>query len=223
MYYKQFMAFAFLLVSMAGFSQKETYSKISLPPSTQLNDIVNLGIDLQCGLYIDQDTGAYELIVSDFEKQLLQNRQIDYTLLVEDAATFYANRSANDLGNAQEQLRLSKEATPQPIQFQRLIEGNNNCLVDNFTTPQNFNLGTMGGMLTYDELLSELDEMSRKYPSIISTKNLVSSKKTVEGRPIYYVKISDNPNQDENEPEVLYDALHHAREPNGMMNLIYYM
>ena len=36
-------------------------------------------------------------------------------------------------------------------------------------------------------------------------------------------KISDNPNQDENEPEILYDAVHHAREPNSLSQLIFYM
>jgi hypothetical protein len=37
------------------------------------------------------------------------------------------------------------------------------------------------------------------------------------------VKISDHPNQTENEPEVLYTGLHHAREPGSMMAIIYYM
>ncbi len=37
------------------------------------------------------------------------------------------------------------------------------------------------------------------------------------------VKISDNPDIDENEPEVLYTALHHAREPESMMQMIYFM
>ncbi|HEY6626133.1 MAG TPA: M14 family zinc carboxypeptidase, partial [Ignavibacteriaceae bacterium] len=36
-------------------------------------------------------------------------------------------------------------------------------------------------------------------------------------------KISDNPDIDENEPEVLYTALHHAREPESMMQMIYFM
>ena len=37
------------------------------------------------------------------------------------------------------------------------------------------------------------------------------------------MKISDNPNTDEPEPEVLYTALHHAREPESLSQLIYYM
>ena len=37
------------------------------------------------------------------------------------------------------------------------------------------------------------------------------------------VKISDNPDVDEAEPEILYTALHHAREPQSMMQMIYFM
>jgi len=37
------------------------------------------------------------------------------------------------------------------------------------------------------------------------------------------VKISDNPEVSENEPGILYTALHHAREPESMMQMIYFM
>jgi carboxypeptidase T len=46
---------------------------------------------------------------------------------------------------------------------------------------------------------------------------------THEGRPIYWVKISDNPNTNEAEPQVLYSAIHHAREPASLSQLIFYM
>src|SRR5690606_22160109 len=44
-----------------------------------------------------------------------------------------------------------------------------------------------------------------------------------QNRPIYMVKISDNPDLNEDEPRVLYTAMHHAREPQSMMTLIYFM
>ena len=37
------------------------------------------------------------------------------------------------------------------------------------------------------------------------------------------VKVSDNPDVDEDEPEVLYTALHHAREPQSMTSVLYYL
>ncbi|MEK9136951.1 MAG: M14 family zinc carboxypeptidase, partial [Bacteroidota bacterium] len=44
------------------------------------------------------------------------------------------------------------------------------------------------------------------------------------GRAVWAVKISDNPSINEpGEPEVLYTSLTHAREPEGMMSVMYYM
>ena len=43
----------------------------------------------------------------------------------------------------------------------------------------------------------------------------------LEGRDIFAVKLSDNPNTNENEPQVLFTGLHHAREPMAYMNLFY--
>jgi hypothetical protein len=89
-------------------------------------------------------------------------------------------------------------------------------------TPTGFNYGTMGGYLTFNEIVAELDEMKSLYPNLITTKASIGT--TAEGRSIWMVKISDNPDTDETlEEGVLYTGLHHAREPMSMMNLIYYM
>ncbi len=92
-----------------------------------------------------------------------------------------------------------------------------------YATPANFNLGSMGGFLTYSEMLAELDEMQSLYPNLISSKSPIGSFETIENRPIYWVRISDNPTIDEAEPEILYNAIHHAREPASMQQLIFYM
>lgn len=87
--------------------------------------------------------------------------------------------------------------------------------------PPGFNLGSMGGYITYAELLLELDSMIQDFPTLISTGDSIGT--SIEGRTIRAFKISDNPNIDENEPEILYTALHHAREPNSLMQMLYYM
>jgi hypothetical protein len=92
-----------------------------------------------------------------------------------------------------------------------------------YSTPSNWELGSMGGFYTYTQMLQELDDMASLYPSLITVKSPISNFQTFEGRSIYWVKISDNPNVDENEPEMIYDAIHHAREPASMQQLIYYM
>ncbi|MBM2841313.1 MAG: putative carboxypeptidase [Bacteroidetes bacterium] len=85
-----------------------------------------------------------------------------------------------------------------------------------------FGYGSMGGYYTFAEVLRQLDTMKLQYPSLITVRDSVG--RSQEGRGVWVVKISDNPNINEpGEPEVLYTALHHAREPEGMMSVLYYM
>ena len=85
---------------------------------------------------------------------------------------------------------------------------------------RDFDLGSMGGYYTFNEIEDHLDEIANEYSSLVHKISIGSS---LEGRNIWAVKISDNANIDENEPEVLYTGLHHAREPMSYMNLFYFM
>ncbi len=79
----------------------------------------------------------------------------------------------------------------------------------------------MGGYHTWDETVAALDSLHMLYPSITTDKiNLGNS---LEGDTIWAMKISDNPDTNEDEPEVLYDGLHHAREPITIELLLYFM
>jgi len=86
---------------------------------------------------------------------------------------------------------------------------------------RDFDLGSMGGYYTFSEIEEHLDELHGYYPELITEK--VSLGQTLEGRNIWMVKVSDNPQADEDEPEMLYTGLHHAREPMSYMNLFYFM
>jgi hypothetical protein len=61
----------------------------------------------------------------------------------------------------------------------------------------------------YAEMVADVNAIVAKYPAIASKRVLG---RTYQGRDIVAVKISDNVGTDEAEPEVLYDANHHARE-----------
>lgn len=90
------------------------------------------------------------------------------------------------------------------------------------TNALGFGYGSMGGFYTFTEVLQQLDSMRLLYPSLITVRDSVG--RSVENRAVWATKISDNPTINEpNEPEVLYTALHHAREPQGMMTILYYM
>jgi hypothetical protein len=80
----------------------------------------------------------------------------------------------------------------------------------------------MGGYKTLDELNAYLDDLVAAYPDIVSAK--LNLGETVEGRPMWAVKISDNPNVEENdELEILYTAAIHAREVITPEVLIHFM
>ena len=81
-------------------------------------------------------------------------------------------------------------------------------------------------------MLEELDQMHQLYPNLISARLDIKDPntdddphihQTYEGRFLQWVKISDNPNQSESEPQILYTAIHHAREPASLQQLIFYM
>jgi len=105
---------------------------------------------------------------------------------------------------------------------------NATCQTNNspsYDTPVNFNNGSMGGYLTYAEMLQELDDMKTLYPNLITTKANISTFTTAQGRALQYVKISDNPSTNEaaSESQVLYTAIHHAREAMSLQQTIFYM
>lgn len=79
----------------------------------------------------------------------------------------------------------------------------------------------MGGYHTYEETGAELDSIHSLYPNITTSKLTIGY--SLEGRPIWGMKISDNPDLNEDEPEVFYNALTHAREPIGIEVLLYFM
>jgi hypothetical protein len=74
------------------------------------------------------------------------------------------------------------------------------------------------GYHTYDEMMADLNSVVAAHPNIVAKYYLSDfassgdSGKSFEGRQIPIVKISDNVSVDQDEPEVLLESLHHARE-----------
>ncbi len=79
----------------------------------------------------------------------------------------------------------------------------------------------MGAYKTLSELYSHLDGLILDHSNIVSPK--MSIGQTLEGRDQWAVKISDNPQVDEDEPELLYTACIHAREVITPEVLLHFM
>ena len=196
-----FLTFAFALLSVCAFSQSAIYSRVKL--NLKPNDMARLssiGIDPQ-GDWKKDGYLITEISTDDIQKLAVNG--FTYQVLIPNMAKWYADRN------------LHPEKDNERSQ--------NNCTANSYPTPAHFVLGSMGGFLTLTEALAQLDSMRVHYPSLITAKQQIGSLTSIEGRPTYFVKISDNPDVDEAEPEVLYSALTHAREPMGMQQLIFYM
>lgn len=195
------------LFSMSVSAQTEKYHRVKVYTGEKgIHELSKAGIavdhgEFKKGLYLITD-------LSDTEIKAVKKLSLPYDVLIEDVGNFYEHQ--ND---------AFKNYNPKN---ETMAAGScNSC--PQFQTPQNFNLGSMGGFFTYQEMLDILDSMAAKFPNLITVKDSIGTYLTEEGRPLHYVKISDNPNTNEAEPQVLYTSLHHAREAESLSQLIFYM
>ncbi len=168
-----------------------------------IKPLQQLGIEMDHGVFYP---GKY--LINDFsEAEIHSIKAADYEveILIEDMVRFYQSGDRNS-----------------SLDFRGPDDCNSSKIRD-YQVPANFQLGSMAGFFTYAEMLAELDQMHLKYPNLITAREPIGTNLTPEGNRLYSLKISDNPNADEAEPEVLYTALHHAREPNSLSQLIFYM
>lgn len=177
---------------------QNTYREVHLlgNPKTIGQELMELGI------YIDhykRDSKGIYTVLSPQEFERLQSSNLNF--------------------------RINHELIENQVHYPDEKKASFDCVEEGLPpAPENYNGGSMAGFLTYDELLAELDEMASLYPNLISSKSPIGNFTTYEGRPIYWLKISDNPNsQEASEPQVLYTSLHHAREPMSMQQLVYFM
>lgn len=78
-----------------------------------------------------------------------------------------------------------------------------------FSFPQNLLAAPDDEYKNPEEIAEFVNDIHARYPDITTVKSIG---KTLEGRDILAIKISDNPAQKENEPAILVNAMHHARE-----------
>lgn len=190
--------------------EKSIYHKLKINiTGRNIQDLTKAGIETDHGLYIKN-----RFFTSDFneeEIEIIKNLGFEYEVLIDDVAQYYANPER------------PSEISPWQLQTR------NNCFappVQEYTykTPDQYKPGSMGGYFTLDEMYEILDSMAIRYPKFISKKEAIKEFRTLNGIPIYYIKVSDNVAMDEaEEPKVLYTALHHAREPNSLSQMIFFL
>jgi carboxypeptidase T len=193
----------FLLVTLFLFTAYNIFSQNYKEVKIYLNDVTDIQTLIIAGMEFDHLTytkdNALQTFISDNDFTILQSTGFTYEILIEDWYTHYEN-------------------------LPKLTEFEKQQFVQQSKTDFNvggFGYGSMGGFYTLAEINAKLDTMYMLYPNIITPKFSIGN--SIENRPIYAVKISDNPTVNEGEPQVHMNALIHAREPQAMMTIMYYM
>jgi len=209
----RFYIFCFLLLFItASTSAQENliYTKVKLHlHNHNLKEVAALGLESDHGSHAHHKHLIN--VYNQKELKLLREAGIGYDVIIEDVQKFYDQYGTTD----QDYVSVSSR--------------NQNCdddatTIDPYTTPQNYVYGSMGGYLTYDEALTEMDKMTELYPNLITARTAIGDIVTQENRELYYMAISNTPgNIDTEKPQILYNSLHHAREPNSLSQNIFYM
>ncbi|MBK7602159.1 MAG: immune inhibitor A [Saprospiraceae bacterium] len=195
---KSLFGIAFILMlSIISLSAQEIQNDYKLIKvdlrDINMSELAALGLEVDHGIHAQ---GRYWMnYLGENERNLLSSKHIKFT--IPDPEELAAVRPREDV-------------CPKPEQLEH-------------PDPNNFRLGKMGGYYTLAEMNSILDSMHLLYPNLISSRIDISNFKTFEGRPIQYLRMSNQPNTVQNKPKILYTALHHAREPMGLTQLIYFM
>lgn len=196
-----FVIFQFSVIAQTK-TEKYHRAKIIYETIENLKKLDKLGVPMDHGLH----KKGYSLTsdFSDSEIAIARNLGLQVAIEINDVQQYYIDQNKNP-----------QTASPENV--------NCNSTTTVYPTPVNFNLGTMGGYLTYTQMLQELDDMRTLYPNLISSKANVGTFTTSENRALQWVKITKNVALPNAKPQILYDAVHHAREPISLSQTIFYM
>jgi len=192
-----------LSILMLLVSAQSQYSRVKL--FANHNDLAYLASH---GLAIDHGVfkaGVYVICeLSESELAIVSASGIRYEVMIPDMTRYYVERNEPYLSKLDEVKRAKYE------------------LSRDWPVPEGFELGTCGGFLTITQAMEHLDNMATLYPDLISPRYALDYP-THNDQNLYWVRLSDNPTTNEDEPEVLYTGMHHAREAIGLQLLVYYM
>lgn len=185
------------IISVFVSGQNLKQVKISLSNVETVTKLLNASLPLEEGKVTKDNNLIIFLNIDEIAK--VNGLGIGYEVLIEDWKAYYSSLP-----------QLSDEEKAAIIANSKESYG-----------VEGFGFGSMGGYYTYSEVLQKLDSMVIQYPNLITPKWSIGT--THEGRPLWVVKISDNPNVNENEPQVFFDGLIHAREAQSLATVMYFM
>ena len=176
-------------------SQTEIYSLVNvISPSDSILNVVST-LDCDHSIMIN---GGLKVALSKTDIDKIITAGAKFEVLIPDLTKYYSERSELDL---------------------KKFKSNN--LFSKTNGLKNFTLGSCAGFLNLSEIETALRQMNNQYPALSSSLQVLGLSR--QSKPIWGIRLSAKPEYDKTLPKVLFTAMHHAREPIGMMSLIYTM
>lgn len=172
------LALTFFVVA---YPQNYKQVKIFVNDKNDYTALQNAGLEIDHAFWGKDN--SLTVFLSDEQFSRLQLTNFRYEVLIDDWFDYYSKQPTLTESEKASFIQQSKDSYG--------VEG--------------FGYGSMGGFYTLAEVYANLDSMFAQYPNIITQRFSIGT--TIEGRTIYAVKISDNPNVNESEPQVFYNSL----------------
>jgi hypothetical protein len=150
----------------------------------KFQELMQAGLDIDHYHYHD---GHLIAEVSDADLKIFKKQRIHVKYMIKDLEKSY--KKINEKIDAANKIneRTRAVTVPTPVNF-----GNGGT----------YGSGTGARHFTYQEMQDEMDQMRALYPNLVSIKTSIGN--SIQNRPLYMIKISDNPDVDEAEPEVFF-------------------
>jgi len=184
-------ALCLILFSPSDISAKSIFQKIRLKLDSNFT-VAHLdfyGFDSESREL--KSNNEIDIQVDEYDIRVLKSKKVSYEILVDDLGKQYDKKFRN---------------------WTRTKNIDNRALIDEFE------LGSMGGYFTADEIYDRFEMMKKQYPEFLKAIDTVSF--TFENRPIIIYTFGDTSNI---KHELLITSLHHAREPGGASVVIYFL
>lgn len=202
-----------------NFVEQHHRAKIFYQTADQLSRLDQLGVAVDHGYH--KPAYSLESDFSDAELAIVAAEGLTYEIIIKNVGQYYL-----DQNNPASDRYVAPATAPKSADCAGEITV--------YPTPENYHGGSMGGFLTYDEMLTELDEMYAY--SEVNNLGIITQRadninpenpddlKTFEGRYQQWVMISNDAEEPSSgQPQVFYNAIHHAREPASLQQLIFFM
>lgn len=173
--------------------------------SVPLSALQEAGLDL-----IEVKGSRVRVLEWPGDELILQRLAVRVTLIDADPSRTAAERAATE---------LSRRPAPRGRQVLSAVRPDGIFRAE--VLPP-FGSGSMGGYWTLAEVKTKLDEMVANDTQDIVANKIDTLGTTVQGRPIWGLKIARALQGPETRPVVFYNAVTHAREPEGMQALLYF-